>query len=87
MKEQIKVLVENYMKNNPQKISSIPVSGKVFDSAELVNIIEAALEGWWTEGHWSVTFEKRLQDFLGINFVHSCNSGSSANLIAIAALC
>ena len=87
MKEQIKVLVENYMKNNPQKISSIPVSGKVFDSAELVNIIEAALEGWWTEGHWTVTFEKRLQDFLGINFVHSCNSGSSANLIAIAALC
>ena len=87
MKEQIKLLVENYIKNNPRKMDSIPVSGKVFDSAELENIIEAALEGWWTEGRWTLIFEERLKKFLGIRFVHSCNSGSSANLIAIAALC
>lgn len=87
MKDQIKALVASYMKNNPQKTGGIPVSGKVFDNAELENMIEAVLEGWWTEGKWTAEFEAKLKFFLRVDSVYTCNSGSSANLLAIAALC
>lgn len=69
------------------KGEAIPVSGKIFGKEEIVNLIEASLEGWWTEGHWTAEFEKELQDFIGIKHIHACNSGSSANLLAFATLC
>lgn len=87
MRKQIKALVKNYLKKNPQKRDSIPVSGKVYDHKELENLIEASLEGWWTEGKWVAKLEERLRKFLGVKFVHNCNSGSSANLLAFSALC
>jgi len=30
--------------------TSVPVSGKVFDEKEMINGVEAVLDGWWTEG-------------------------------------
>ncbi len=64
----------------------IPVSGKVFDNHEINNAIAAAKDGWWTEGRFAKEFESRLRKFLPIDYVTLVNSGSSANLIAIAAL-
>lgn len=66
--------------------SYIPVSGKVFDEEEINNAIEAAREGWWTEGRWTKEFEREFKKFLGINYVSLVNSGSSANLVALASL-
>jgi len=86
MKKQIKVLVNDYLKKNPLTINSIPVSGKIYDNKELENLIEASLKGWWTENEWTAKFEKKLRKFLGVKFVHACNSGSSANLLAFSAL-
>lgn len=60
----------------------IPVSGKVFDQKELVNLVDASLDFWLTEGRFNVEFEKRLADFLGLKFSATTNSGSSANLLA-----
>ncbi len=74
-------------KKNEEMPFSVPVSGKVYDREELINLVEASLEGWWTEGHWTAEFEKKIADFIGIKYVHSCNSGSSANLLAFSALC
>lgn len=66
--------------------SPVPVSGKVFDEKELINMVEAVMAGWWTEGKYAAKFEKRLADFFGLKFCAAVNSGSSANLLALSAL-
>ena len=64
----------------------IPPSGKVLGAAEFVNLVDASLDGWLTAGRFNAAFEKNLGDFLGIEHVLTCNSGSSANLLALTAL-
>ncbi len=64
----------------------VPVSGKVFDEHELLNGIEAILDGWWTEGRFAQEFERQLAKLLSIRYVSLVNSGSSANLVAFSAL-
>ena len=66
--------------------SSVPASGKIFDSREMVNMVEAVLDGWWTEGRFSEEFERKLSQWLGVKQAILVNSGSSANLLAITAL-
>lgn len=61
-------------------------SGKMFDSRELVNGVEAVLDGWWTEGRFSQEFARKLSEYTGINYFILTNSGSSANLLALACL-
>ncbi len=63
----------------------IPVSGAVRTGKEIMNGVEAALDGWWTEGKWVAEFEKGLRSHFSKQAV-MVNSGSSANLIALAAL-
>lgn len=66
--------------------SAVPVSGKVFDEREMLLMIEAVLEGWWTEGHINKEFEDKLAKFIGVRYCSTVNSGSSANLVAFMAL-
>lgn len=66
--------------------SLVPVSGKIFDDKELVNMVDAVMDGWWTEGKYAAEFERKLANFLGLNFCVTVNSGSSANLLALSAL-
>jgi len=92
LKEKIFSLVEEYssVKHRDLEfvpgISEIPVSGKVFDSKEIKNLVEASLEFWLTDGEYSDTFSERMSDYLGIKHVRLVNSGSSANLLALASL-
>ncbi|EKD23715.1 MAG: hypothetical protein ACD_81C00190G0016 [uncultured bacterium] len=67
-------------------VTPVPVSGKVYGERELALMIDAVLEGWWTEGKYTKEFEKRLAEFLGLQFCSVVNSGSSANLLALTAL-
>ncbi len=67
-------------------VSAVPVSGKVFDSEEIINATEAVLEGWWTDGKYTAMFEHRMAQWLGVKYGCFVNSGSSANLIAVTAL-
>ena len=83
----IKRLAKRALAEGKKSSGAVPVSGKVFDEAELTNLIQASLEGWWTEGKWTEEFEKKIGSFLGVKNVLACNSGSSANLLAFAALC
>jgi CDP-4-dehydro-6-deoxyglucose reductase, E1 len=64
----------------------IPAAGKVFGPEELANLVDSSLDFWLTTGRFNEEFEKRLAKFLNINFVLTVNSGSSANLVAFAAL-
>ena len=66
--------------------SRVNYAGRVFDEKEMANLVESALEFWLTYGHWSKTFEKRLAGYLGVRWALLVNSGSSANLLAFAAL-
>lgn len=66
--------------------SPVPVSGKVLSSAEIVNMVEASLDGWLTTGRFNALFEQRLSEFLGVKHLITVNSGSSANLVAFSAL-
>ena len=71
---------------NKNKIEYIQNSGKVFNSEEINNATSVAKEGWWTEGKWAKQFESDFKKFLGVRYVTLVNSGSSANLLALASL-
>lgn len=66
--------------------SYVPVSGKVVTDDDILSIINAAMDGWFTEGSYADEFRKNLQRFIGARSANLCNSGSSANLLAITAL-
>ena len=66
--------------------SKVNYAGRVFDENELCNLVDSSLEFWLTYGRYSREFEKKLSAYLGVRFALLINSGSSANLLAFAAL-
>ena len=92
MKQQILDLVKQYCETEHQKPkfiagqSAVPVSGKVYDYSDMQNLVESGLDFWLTTGRFNREFEKTLARFLGSQHVLTCNSGSSANLLALTAL-
>ena len=66
--------------------SRVPYGGRVFDERELVNLVDSSLDFWLTYGRYSREFEAGLSAYLGIKHALLVNSGSSANLLAFAAL-
>jgi CDP-4-dehydro-6-deoxyglucose reductase, E1 len=60
----------------------IPPSGKVVGAREMQLMVEASLDCWLTTGRFNAEFEKKLAEFLGVKFLITVNSGSSANLVA-----
>lgn len=64
----------------------ITYAARVYDRAEMTNLVDSALEFWLTSGRFTDEFEKKLADYLGVRFCSLVNSGSSANLIAFMAL-
>lgn len=67
-------------------VSPVPVSGKVYGAGDLRSLVDASLDFWLTSGRFNAAFETRLAAFLGVKHVLTANSGSSANLLALAAL-
>ena len=64
----------------------VPYAARVYDEAEMVNLVDASLDFWLTAGRYSEAFEKRFGEYLGVKYVSLVNSGSSANLLAFMAL-
>ncbi len=64
----------------------VSYAGRVFDEKEMVNLVDSSLEFWLTTGRYTNLFEEKLSEFLQVKFCHSCNSGSSANLLAFMTL-
>lgn len=67
-------------------VSRVPYAGRVFDERELVTLVDSSLDFWLTYGRFSKRFEEELAAFLGLKHCFLVNSGSSANLLAFAAL-
>lgn len=92
LRQQIAQLVDEYaaIKYEPKAFEPgstvVPPSGKVLDAEELKNMVEASLDGWLTTGRFNDAFEQRLAEYLGVKYLITTNSGSSANLLAFTAL-
>ena len=90
-KKKILELTRNYIRNyGPESLAkknTAPVSGKVVGEEEAINLVEASLDLWLTSGRFNKSFEKEMANLLNTRYFLSCNSGSSANLLAISALC
>jgi CDP-6-deoxy-D-xylo-4-hexulose-3-dehydrase len=66
--------------------SPVSVSGRIFDAHEISNLVDASLEFWLTAGDFVRQFEKRFARYVGVRNAMLCNSGSSANLLALSSL-
>ncbi len=91
LRQNILDLVRQYHACEPaqpfqQGRDTVRYAGRVYDAAELVNLVDSSLDFWLTAGRYSDEFEAGLGRFLGIENVLLVNSGSSANLLALSAL-
>ena len=66
--------------------TAIPYAGRVFTEDEVEAAVGSTLDFWLTLGPEGEAFEKELAEFLGVKYSLLVNSGSSANLVALAAL-
>lgn len=84
----VKEYADIYHKRNTefQEGQRIPYASRVYDSAEMVSLVDSALEFWLTSGRYTDEFEQKLAKYLGVKYCSLVNSGSSANLNAFMAL-
>jgi len=90
-RSEILALAQNYFdaKTEPPFLpgeSPVPVSGKVLDGTDIAALVDASLDGWLTAGRFHDDFERALAKYVGVRNALFVNSGSSANLIALAGL-
>ncbi|MCP4415212.1 MAG: lipopolysaccharide biosynthesis protein RfbH [Chloroflexi bacterium] len=92
LRQQILSLVQEYYEaeHSQKKFipgeTEVPVSGRVFDADEMINLVDSSLEFWLTTGRYAEQFEQKFARWMGIRHAILCNSGSSANLLALSAL-
>ncbi len=78
--------IENTTKSFEPGRTYLPAAGKVVGVEELELLVEASADLWLTTGRFAQRFEEEFSAWLGRRFCLLCNSGSSANLLALAAL-
>ena len=91
-RERILELVRDYARERHAPVPfdpaspSVPCSGRVFGAEEVVELVRTSLDFWLTAGPEASAFERRLRAVTGHRHALLVNSGSSANLLAVAAL-
>ena len=74
------------VKKKFQNGDRIPYASRVYDSEEMVNLVDSSLEFWLTSGRYTKEFEKEFAKYLQVKYCSLVNSGSSANLTAFMTL-
>lgn len=96
-KERMKELIEELAKETPRYAhnrkkfipgtTQVLYSGPYWDHKELEMAMKALLTGaWLTSGEYVARFQNIFSKHFGVKYSHMVNSGSSANLVMIAAL-
>jgi CDP-6-deoxy-D-xylo-4-hexulose-3-dehydrase len=92
IRKRILELVEDYYREKFGKKSFDPTrdmvhyAGRVFDSREMINLVDAGLDFFLTANRYAERFETEFAEYLGLSNALLVNSGSSANLIALTTL-
>jgi CDP-6-deoxy-D-xylo-4-hexulose-3-dehydrase len=93
LKQQILALVREYYQaaHQPPEFvpgqTRIPYAGRVYDAREMMLLTDSALDFWLTAGPYADRFEGRMRQFFGCRDFLLVNSGSSANLLMLSAIC
>lgn len=74
------------VKKDFQKGDRVSYASRVYDSDEMVNLVDSSLEFWLTSGRYTKEFEQEFAKYLQIKYCSLVNSGSSANLTAFMTL-
>ena len=77
---------EDVTRSHWQPGQTIPYAGRVFTEDEVEAAVGATLDFWLTLGPEGEAFERELAAVLGVKHSLLVNSGSSANLVALATL-
>ena len=91
-RNEILTLVDEYCKkyHNVKKEflpgDRVPYASRIYDSEEMINLVDSSLDFWLTSGRYTKEFEENFAKFLNVKYCSLVNSGSSANLIAFMAL-
>lgn len=90
-KNEILALVKEYCNtyHNQKKWKAgdrISYASRVYDSEEMVNLVDSSLEFWLTSGRFTDEFEREFAKYMGVPYCSVVNSGSSANLVAFMTL-
>lgn len=84
---QVAEYCERYHARKPYREGDrLPYASRVYGAEEMTNLVSSALDFWLTAGRYSDEFERGLAQYIGVPFCSLVNSGSSANLLAFAAL-
>lgn len=67
-------------------VTPVKYAGRVYDGEDMAALAESAVEFWLTGGRWHRRLEDGLAKWYGVHAARLVNSGSSANLLAVAAL-
>jgi CDP-6-deoxy-D-xylo-4-hexulose-3-dehydrase len=93
LRHQIRRLVAEYYRRAHEARPFVPgetrvhYASRVYDERELTAAVDACLDFWLSAGPNVAAFEHRLAETVGVHRALLVNSGSSANLVAISALC
>ncbi|MEK7584504.1 MAG: DegT/DnrJ/EryC1/StrS family aminotransferase [Patescibacteria group bacterium] len=89
-RRRLQALVRKIMRAQLRRFASdtskVHLSWPVYDDAEILNALDSLLELRLSQGPKVKEFEQRFADYLGVRYATAVNSGSSANLLALAAL-
>lgn len=89
-KKQIYKLISKFLAGKKEKFipgkTLVRYAGAVVDDEEINAAVDTLLEGWFGLAQQGELFEKELAVYVGVKFAKLTNSGSSANLLALASL-
>ena len=88
MSEWIQAISKEWKRRNTvsQNNSLFPLISQSFDDREIIAAVDTLLDGRITMSHEVTQFEERFAKFIGAKYAVMVNSGSSANLLAVAAV-
>jgi CDP-6-deoxy-D-xylo-4-hexulose-3-dehydrase len=89
--EILKLVQEYYREHFPHRpfdpaADKVQYAGRVFTAEELVNLVDCSLDFFLTAGRYADRFEAEFAEYFDLPQALLVNSGSSANLLALAAL-